>query len=171
VVAEASSVHSLPAGPSSSCSNAPPPPSHYDHHLVALVATPKSLEARGLSTPRAVGNTPNCRVTRVSQRKMSRSKTTTTLLVAALALACLAVDARAQSIGSIIGDTVDYFVDGVDARTFFNPSAGRCRNRPAQTPRNLQARATNPTTVQLTWRANGNSCVDFYEVTVSGRRG
>jgi hypothetical protein len=94
-------------------------------------------------------------------------RSSTAITLALVALAAFSAGAQAQSIGSAIGNMVDRMVDGVDARTFFTP--GRCQNRPPQTPRNLEARPINPTTARLTWRARDNSCVDFYEVTVSNR--
>lgn len=84
-----------------------------------------------------------------------------------LLLALAVAGAHAQSVGNLVGGIVDGALGaaGVDERTFFRP--GRCANRRPSAPRNLEARSKNPTTVRLTWRAKDNSCVDFYEITVS----
>lgn len=86
------------------------------------------------------------------------------LLFAALALASVAPQTHAQGgIGGLVGGIIDEALDG---RSFWS-GGGRCQNRRPQPPRNLEARARNPTTVRLTWRARDNSCVDEYEITVS----
>lgn len=88
-----------------------------------------------------------------------------TLLLAAVALALVASNAQAQSIGDMIGGIVGDIVDGVDSRTFFGGPGSRCQRRQPKEPRDLQAKPRSPTSVRLTWRARDNSCVDYYEVT------
>lgn len=89
------------------------------------------------------------------------------VLVAALAVATAAHQAQAQSIGDFVGGVIDGFLSQAEERGLFPGSSRRCANKRPQAPRNLEARARNPTTVRLTWRAKDNSCVDYYEITYS----
>lgn len=91
-------------------------------------------------------------------------------LLAVVALAAVASVAQAQSIGDFVGGVVGEIVDGVDSRTFFGGPGSRCQRRTPKEPRDLRAQPRSPTSVRLTWRARDNSCVDYYEVTVSDHR-
>ena len=76
-------------------------------------------------------------------------KAVAVLLIAALALASVA-DVAA------------------DSKTFNdNNSSSKCKNKAPAPPKDLKAGVLSPTSVRLTWKAKDDSCVDFYEVSVS----